>query len=171
MPQRPKSQQRAQAEPKAFPRWIEHLVRLLDDRFTIPGTELRFGLDALLGLIPGVGDATSAAGSASVFWLAVQRSVPRIVIARMALNVVIDALVGSIPILGDAFDFVWKANRKNLSLVQRYQDPGVQRRARPSDYLILGLVGLLLLGALLLPFIVAGTLLGYLWSHSASPNG
>lgn len=159
------------AHARDLPRWIETFVRLLDDRFTIPGTQLRFGLDALLGLVPGVGDATSAVSSASLFWLAVQRDVPRVVIARMALNVAIDALVGAIPVVGDAFDFYWKANRRNLSLLARYQDPKAVRRARPSDYILLGLVAMLLLSALLLPFVVAGTLLGYVWSHSVGPNG
>ncbi|MFT3925348.1 MAG: DUF4112 domain-containing protein [Myxococcales bacterium] len=149
--------------PRPIPAWLEHLVRLLEDRFTVPGTDLRFGLDALLGLVPGIGDAASAAGSAGVFWLALQRGVPRVVIARMALNVAIDALLGSIPLLGDAFDFVWKANRKNLRLVERYQDSPVPKQARASDYLTMGLVGLLLIGAVALPFLVAGTLIGYLW--------
>lgn len=153
----------APSQARPVPAWLEHLVRLLEDRFTVPGTELRFGLDALIGLIPGVGDAASAAGSAGVFWLALQRGVPRVVIARMALNVAFDALMGSIPFFGDAFDFVWKANRRNLQLVERYQDSPVPKRARVSDYAIMGLVSLLLIGAVALPFVVAGTVIGYFW--------
>lgn len=155
----------APAPRKPVPAWLEHWVRLLEDRFTIPGTELRFGLDALLGLIPGVGDAASAAGSAGVFWLALQRGVPRVVIARMALNVAFDALIGSIPFVGDAFDFVWKANRRNLRLLERYQDSPVPKEARASDYVIMGLVSLLLIAAVALPFLVAGTMIGYFWRH------
>ena len=151
------------ASSKPVPAWLESLVRLLEDRFTVPGTELRFGLDALIGLIPGVGDAASAAGSAGVFWLALQRRVPRVVIARMALNTAFDALVGSIPFFGDAFDFVWKANRRNLRLVERYQDSPAPKRARASDYLIMGFVSLLLVSAIALPFVVAGTVVGYFW--------
>jgi hypothetical protein len=153
-------------ETDATPAWVEHLVRLLEDRFTVPGTELRFGLDALVGLIPGVGDAASAAGAAGVFWLAIQRGVPRVVIARMALNVTIDALLGAIPFVGDAFDFAFKSNRRNLRLVERYQDSPTPKAARPGDYVVLALVGLLLLAALALPFVVAGTLIGYFWSGS-----
>jgi hypothetical protein len=138
-------------------------VRLLEDRFRVPGTSFRFGLDALLGLIPGVGDAASAAGSAGVFWLALQRGVPRVVIARMALNVAFDALIGAIPLFGDAFDFVWKANRQNLRLLERYQDSPLPKRARASDYAIMGLVGLLLVSAVALPFVVTGAVVAHFW--------
>ncbi len=155
----------APPRPRPVPAWLEHLVRLLEDRFTVPGTQLRFGLDALIGLIPGVGDAASAAGSAGVFWLALQRGVPRVVIARMALNVAFDALVGSIPFVGDAFDFVWKANRRNLQLVERYQDTPTPKRARANDYFIMGFVSLLLIAAVALPFVVAGTVIGYFWKR------
>jgi len=147
------------------PAWLEQLVRLLEDRFTVPGTDLRFGLDALIGLVPGVGDAASAAGSAGVFWLALKRGVPRVVIARMALNVAFDALLGSIPLVGDAFDFVWKANRRNLRLVERYPDSAQPKRARASDYLVMGLIGLLLVGAVALPFVVTATLVAHLWNR------
>ncbi len=149
--------------PRPAPAWLEQLISLLEDRFRIPGTDFRFGLDALLGLLPGVGDAASVAGSAGVFWLAFQREVPRVVIARMALNVAFDALLGAIPLFGDAFDFVWKANRKNLQLLERYQDPAVARRARARDYVFMGAVGVLLICAMALPFVIAGAAIGYFW--------
>jgi hypothetical protein len=153
-----------------IPAWAEHLVRLLEDRFTVPGTDIRFGLDALLGLMPGLGDASSAAGSAGVFWLALQRHVPRLVIARMVVNVIVDAMVGAVPVVGDAFDFFWKANRRNLNLIRRYQDPAAPRRPLISDYLIMALVVLMLVAAVALPVLVAGGLFAYLWSrtHGAS---
>jgi hypothetical protein len=147
------------------PVWVERLVRFLDDGMRLPGTSYRFGADALLGLLlPGVGDAASASASAGVFWLALQRKVPKVVLVRMAFNVALDALIGSVPLLGDAFDVVWKANRQNLRLVERYRDVPV-KKARASDYAIMGLVLVLLAGAVALPFMLAGALIGALWSR------
>jgi hypothetical protein len=147
------------------PVWVERLVRFLDDGWRLPGTSFRVGADALLGLlIPGVGDAAAASASAGVFWLAVQRRVPKVVLARMAFNVALDALVGSVPLLGDAFDLVWKANRQNLQLVERYRAAPSQR-ARVSDYAIMALVLMLLASAVALPFLVAGAVVGYVWTR------
>jgi hypothetical protein len=83
----------------------------------------------------------------------------------MVFNVVLDAAVGALPLVGDAFDLLWKANRKNLRLVQRYQDPGAPRKPRASDYAVLSVVALLLVCAVALPVLVAGTLVGYLVLH------
>jgi hypothetical protein len=137
-------------------------VRFLDDGFVVPGTTYRVGFDGIVGLLlPGAGDALTAAGALSLFWVAVQRGVPRVVLARMALNVAIDALVGSIPIVGDLFDFVWKANRKNLRLIERVQQ--TERVRTTSDYLVVGLFGLLILSALSLPFLLTGLLIAQLF--------
>lgn len=146
------------------PAWAEALVKLLDDGLRIPGTQLRVGADALLGLLlPVAGDAAGAAATLSLFWLAVQRRVPRAVLARMALNVAIDGLVGSLPILGDAFDLVWKANRKNLELIER----SAERAGAPSwrDRLFLAGVLLLVGCALALPIVVFGWLLHALFAN------
>lgn len=151
----PKPPERPTREPP--PEWLERAVRLLDDHFRLPGTSFRFGLDGLLGLLlPVVGDAASVATALGVFWLALKRGLPRVVIARMALNVALDAIVGAIPFVGDAFDFVWKANRRNLQLVERYAHAQAPRRARLGDYLLIGFIGLVLICALALPFVVAG---------------
>lgn len=111
------------------------LVRLrrfatwLDSGIAIPGTRLRFGLDPLLGLVPGLGDA---AGAAIAVWLLVEgfrRGASRATLARMALNIGVDALIGAVPVLGDAFDFAWKANLRNVALLERHQaDPATARR-------------------------------------------
>lgn len=99
---------------------IKMLAELLDNRFTIPGTNYRFGLDALAGLIPGVGDFATAALSGYVVYLAHQLDVPRHLLARMVVNIAIDASVGTIPVLGDFFDVAWKANIKNMRLLERH---------------------------------------------------
>lgn len=146
------------------PAWAEALVKLLDDGLRIPGTQLRVGADALLGLLlPVAGDAAGAIGTLSLFWLAVQRRVPRAVLMRMALNVALDALLGSVPIVGDAFDLVWKANRKNLELIER----SAGRAPQPSwrDRLFLAGVLLLVACALALPIVVFGLLLHLLFAQ------
>ena len=141
------------------PHWAEQLVRFLDDGIGVPGTKLRIGFDGLLGMLfPVLGDATTAAGAMSLFWLAFQRGVPRVTLVRMALNVGIDALVGAIPIVGDLFDFGWKANRRNLRLLERSaQQP---RRVNTTlDYLALGLFALFVIAAVAVPFLLTGYLL------------
>lgn len=98
---------------------LDHLATILDEVFAIPGTRIRFGLDALLGLIPGLGDAISGLVSSFIIFSAYQRGLPRVTIARMVANVMIDSVVGAIPLLGDLFDVAWKSNRKNVELLKR----------------------------------------------------
>lgn len=95
-------------------------ARLLDDLVRVPGTRIGIGLDPLLNLIPIAGDAVGTAMSAYLLVTAVRMGVPKRVLARMLLNIGIDALVGAIPVLGQAFDFVWKANSLNMTLLERY---------------------------------------------------
>ena len=99
---------------------LARLAWLLDDLFRIPGTQRRIGLDGLLGLIPGVGDAVTTLISAVIVARAWQAGVPRRVVAKMLANIAVDGVVGSVPLVGDLFDFGWKANRKNLELLRRH---------------------------------------------------
>ena len=96
------------------------LARLLDTQFRIPGTDRRFGLDGLLGLVPGLGDAAGLVLSAVVIGQAVRLGARRGTVARMVLNVTTDALIGSIPLIGWIFDFAFKANVRNLDLLERH---------------------------------------------------
>jgi hypothetical protein len=151
------------AGPKALPvpRWAEWLVRFLDDAVPVPGTGLRFGADALLGLIvPGGGDALSGVLSAFLFLLAVRRDVPRRVLWAMAGNTALDALVGSVPMLGDAFDLGFKANRRNLALLQASAGGPEAPRAGLGSVVVIGAV---LCAAVLLPLVVGLLLMGWLW--------
>jgi hypothetical protein len=149
--------------PDELPRWAETLVRFLDDGWRIPGTQLRVGADALGGLLlPVVGDALGALATLALFGLAVQRRVPHAVLLRMAANVGLDTLLGSVPVLGDAFDLVWKANRKNLQLIQRAvasAEAGRPPRASAGDRLFLVLLALVLGCVLALPLVLFGLLL------------
>ena len=118
--------------------WAERLVALLDDRFRIPGTDVRFGLDPIIGILfPGLGDAVTGAGSIGLLALALQRGVPRVVMLRMILNIVVDAIAGSLPLVGDIFDVAFKANRKNLELVIDHEVPG--SKASRWDYAVVAL--------------------------------
>jgi hypothetical protein len=135
------------------PAWAETLTRWLDDIIRIPGTKIGVGLDAIVGfLLPGAGDAITALGSVSLLFLALRSGVPTVVIARMLLNIGIDALVGAVPIVGDLFDVAWKANRKNLELIQHYRG---NSDAKPGtgDYLLVGLGLLLALLSVALPIL------------------
>jgi hypothetical protein len=141
-------------EPR-HPGWAEALVRFLDDGIRIPGTKIRFGMDALIGLLPGVGDASTAVGSLSLFWLALKRDVPRPVLARMAINVAIDSLAGAVPVLGDLFDLFFKSNRRNLNLIRAATGEAPVRRTRLGDYLAFAGIALLIGCAFALPIVVA----------------
>ena len=115
---------------------------LLDSAFRVPGTNIRFGLDAIVGLIPGIGDISTPAFAVLILFQAVRMRLPVVVQARMVLNAAIDMLVGLVPILGDIADIGWKANLRNLALLERHARPGVA----PSrgDYLFVWVcVGLL----------------------------
>jgi hypothetical protein len=105
---------------------------LLDSAFRIPGTGIRFGLDAIVGLIPGIGDLSTPAFAALLLVQAVRMRLPLVVQGRMVLNAGLDMLIGLVPILGDIVDIGWKANLRNLALLERHARPGVPP-AR-SDY-------------------------------------
>lgn len=102
---------------------LDDLSRYLDGLFRIPGTGWRFGLDALIGLIPSIGDTLTFLPSMYILFSGVRYGVPKITLLRMALNIAIDYLVGMIPFLGDAFDFVWKSNKKNMELIRTHNRP------------------------------------------------
>src|SRR5687767_4529610 len=106
---------------------------LLDSAFRVPGTSIRFGLDAIVGLIPGVGDISTPAFATLILLQAVRMRLPVVVQARMVLNAAIDMLIGLVPILGDLVDIGWKANLRNLALLERHARPGVPPSR--SDYI------------------------------------
>ena len=99
-------------------RRLESIADLLDSRFRIPGTDIRFGLDALLGLLPGIGDGVSLLPALYLVMEAKRLGASKFLLTRMAMNVGIDWLVGSIPLLGDIFDVGFKANRRNIKLLR-----------------------------------------------------
>ena len=116
---------------------------LLDSAFQVPGTRLRFGLDPVIGLIPGIGDVVSGFFSVLMLLHGVRLRVPKIVLARMTINVALDLLAGAVPIVGDLFDAGYKSNMRNLGLLERHALPGVLPTR--SDYVVvMACVGLIL---------------------------
>jgi hypothetical protein len=124
----------------------------LDAGIRIPGTKLRFGLDPILGLIPGLGDAAGAILAGWILVEAIRLGASRATVLRMAGNVAFDALVGTVPVLGDIFDFVWKANLRNVALLERHlaAPSRAERADRSFVLLIIGGVVALALGLLAL---------------------
>ncbi len=125
------------------------LARVLDDLVGIPGTKYRVGLDGLLGLIPGVGDAAGALMSATIVIQAARMGVSRPVLLRMLGNLAIDSAAGAVPVLGDLFDFAFKANRRNVTLLRAEMErPGVERRGSTLRLAGVAIVVLVLLGGM-----------------------
>ena len=129
---------------------LAFLSRLMDDQFVIPGTNIRFGLDPLLGLLPGWGDSASSLVSAVLILKSSRAGVPKVVLSRMALNVLINAAIGVIPGIGDAFSFWFKSNAKNYALHQKHAGT-----ARPPALRDRFFVALILGGMLALLFLFA----------------
>ena len=136
---------------------LRALARLLDDAFQVPGTRYRIGLDALIGLVPGIGDAIGAIFSTYIVFQAARLGASRATLVRMLGNVALDTIVGEIPLLGDLFDAGWKANIRNLALLEnQLQYPVSTARSSRRVLLLIGVALLLLLaGVIALGFYVA----------------
>ncbi len=142
---------------------LERLEFLLDEAFRVPGTRIRFGIDGIVGLVPGIGDVVAGLLSLVIPLAGWIRGVPYVALARMAVNLGIGVLVGSIPVLGDIFDIAWKANRRNLHLLRRHLvEP---HRHTWRDWAFLALLGASILLVLALPIIVFVWLLFWLLSR------
>ena len=128
----------------------------MDNLIRVPGTNFRFGIDPLLGLIPGVGDTSSAVVSALALIQAARQGMPKIVLARMAVNILLNELIGIVPIIGDAFSFWFKSNARNYELVKQHATGS--RRAGRSDWVFV--IGVLIaLGVLVLIGLAASVFL------------
>jgi hypothetical protein len=135
------------ADPETDLRWFARfLADLLDQRFTIPGTSIRIGLDPILGLIPGIGDLLANLTGSMILILAAQLGVPKVVLARMGINIAVNAIIGAIPIFGDIISIWFRSNVRNVALLERYVGKP-SKRAELGDWLfvVLLIVGLLAL--------------------------
>ena len=119
---------------------VEALAWLLDNSIPVPGTGgRRFGIDALIGFVPGIGDAVSGALGLIVVWRGSRMGLPRVVVARMLLNTLLDLAIGTIPVLGDAFDLWFKASSRNLAIMRRHLERP-ETSTRDDWLVVLGLV-------------------------------
>jgi hypothetical protein len=132
------------------------LADLLDQRFTIPGTSIRIGLDPILGLVPAVGDLLANLTGSTILLIAAQFHLPKFVLLRMGLNIAVNALIGAIPVFGDVFSIWFRSNVKNVQLLERYAgDPTRSSTAGDRLVIIAVIAGLLL--------ILVGILVGLVW--------
>jgi hypothetical protein len=131
---------------------LHSLEILLDEAFRIPGTQIRFGIDGIIGLVPGLGDVLAGLLSLVIPLAGWVRGVPYVTLVRMAANLGIGVLAGSIPIFGDVFDIAWKANRRNYRLLSRHL--GEPRRQTWRDWSFLALLALALTLVFAIPIVL-----------------
>lgn len=143
-PLTPAQQQRIRA--------LRPIARLLDSAYEVPGTSYRIGLDPIIGLVPGFGDLVSPLFTVFILWQARDLDLPRVVQLRMLANVAIDTVVGAVPLVGDLFDVAWKANEKNLALLEAHATE--ERRASVSDWLFVVLLTIGVLAIAAVPFLL-----------------
>jgi hypothetical protein len=144
-------------------RTLQGLEILLDEAFPVPGTRFRFGIDGIIGLVPGLGDVLAGLLSAIIPIAAWTRGVPYITLVRMAVNLGIGVLVGTIPVFGDIFDVAFKPNRRNYRLLQRHLGNPRRHTGRDWAFLLLLVAGLALVFAI--PVVLVVWFLAWLLVH------
>lgn len=146
MPQSPSSLSSVIMHPKlASIQRLRKLSRVLDNAIAIPGTSFRIGLDPILGLIPGAGDLIGTALSAYIVIEAARLGIPRAALGKMVSNILLESLVGTIPVLGDWFDFAWKANTKNMELLEAHLGVSQEEKTNPL-FIFLLVAGFFIVG-------------------------
>ncbi len=143
-PPGPQKHEATEQSPDARAKWI---ALIMDTMFKVPGTNVRFGLDPIVGLVPGLGNAVGAMVSSLVLFQSARSGIPRIVLVRMALNVLINTGAGAVPIIGDLFSVWWKSNDRNYRLYQKHL-PATSVSTRSDWLFVVILISLILLGLL-----------------------
>lgn len=140
---------------------LRRLVQILDESIRLPGTNFKFGLDALIGLIPGGGDVVGALLSGVIIHAAARAGAPAPVILAMLTNAAIDMIIGAFPLFGDAFDFAFKSNKRNLNLLERYlaQPDETKAASRTFIALAVGITVLVVTGTLILLYLLLRALM------------
>lgn len=141
-------------------KWIDKLSSFLDSKYKVPGTNFRFGIDPIIGLIPGLGDVTSFTFSSFLILLMAKKGASGKVVALMVLNVLLDTIIGSIPVIGTIFDFFYKANNRNVRLLKRHYEEG-KYQGSGKGVLIATVVVLVII--LVLLFIFLFKIIGYVF--------
>lgn len=149
-----------EGERPVLPPWVERWVSILDDGFRVPGTDMRFGLDGVIGLfVPVLGDFLTATGSLALIASALKARVPTAVLAQMVLNIAVDFVGGLVPMVGDIFDIAWKSNRRNLKLLQTHQrqaQSAPQSQTTTVDYGLVSLAVVVVVASVLVPIALIG---------------
>ncbi len=128
---------------------LDYVAALLDDMWRIPGTHIRFGLDAVIGWVPGIGDAMAGIASCLIVFASWRRGAPRITLTRMVANILLESTIGAIPVAGDIFHIAWKANRRNYRLLLREKEqPGLNTK---RDWMFLSVLLLMVIVAVGIP--------------------
>ena len=148
-------------EEKPELKWLDTATQLLDNRFRIPGTEIRFGFDFLIGLIPGVGDVISLGISGMLVSVMARKGASGMVIVKMLWNIFLDAVIGAVPIIGDLFDLSYRANRRNLELLKEHYDEGEHQG---SATFVVIMVLLFVIGIFISAIYLIGWILGTFWA-------
>jgi len=131
---------------------LDYVAALLDDIFRIPGTKIRFGLDALIGWVPGIGDAMAGIASFLIVFASWRRGAKAVTLVRMIANVLLETAIGAIPVAGDVFHVVWKANRRNYRLlIREKEEPGANTR---RDWMFLAVLLFAVIAAAVIPIVV-----------------
>ena len=141
--------------------WLRWWAELLDSRFRIPGTGIRFGIDPILSLIPGLGDLASPIYAIALLLEGVRRRVPRVILLRMLGNALLDAIIGAVPIAGTVGDIFWRANIRNLAMLEQHAKGGV--RPGRSDYVFVWTMAAIFGLLVAIPFFLAIYLFAELW--------
>lgn len=136
--------------------FITLVARLMDSAFVIPGTNIRFGLDPIIGLVPALGATTASLISISLIALSARRGVPKIILARMAANVLINAALGSVPVVGDIGSVFYRSNVRNCELLRKHA--GARRASTTGDWIfllallfgVLAVIGLMVVGTVVI---------------------
>lgn len=147
--------------------WLRWWATLLDSRFRIPGTTIRFGVDPLLALIPGLGDLASPAFTVALLVQGLYQRVPRIIMLRMMANALLDALIGIVPLVGPVGDLFWRANTMNLALLEQHAHAG--RAPSRGDYVFVFALAALFGILALVPVVLGFWLISVFWSWVTTP--
>lgn len=144
-------------------KWAEHIAYLLDEKFRIPGTRFRFGLDPIMNLIPIAGDISGFLVGAVLVWVMARHGVSRQVLILMVVNICTDALIGAIPFAGQVFDFYYKSNSRNIKLLKEHYEEGKHQGQGTGVLVIVFLVLLAFFAAFLfLIYLVTRWMVGWI---------
>jgi hypothetical protein len=137
----------------SFLPWFRAWARLLDSRFRIPGTNIRFGIDPILALIPGIGELASPVFAVALIAQGLYQGVPKVILLRMVLNALVDAIISAVPVAGAIGDIFWRANLRNLDLLERHARPGIVPSR--ADYVFVAVVAAVFGLVVLVPVVFA----------------